>query len=659
MRISHKWLQTYFKKPLPSSEEIANLLTFHIFEVEGIEKKTNDDILDVKVLPDRASYCLSHEGVARELGALLSNNEFMPRNPSEIDSSNDVSGVSVSIEAGDVCDKYNGLRILGLSSNESPEWLKNNLEAVGQRSINFLVDLANFVMLDIGQPMHVFDAEKLDGDIVVRYAKAGEKITTLDGRDVALDSSVVIIADEKSPLAIAGIKGGKIAETTNFSTHVIVEAAHFDSIYTRKASSRLNIKTDSSKRFENAISSQFTEIALRHFVALLKKEDPDALVGEISISGNTKIVDKKVEVVPVFVASALGKDISSDEMLECLSRGSIPARREGDKIAVYPPHYRNDLNIPEDIADEIGRLYGYENIEAKLPEIKIPVEVNDAISWRNKSRNFLINLGFSEIQTYALKDKGEIEIANPLAEDKKFFRSELSSAMQEKLASNLYYADLLGLSKIKLFEFGHVYKNNKEFTSLSIGIAYKKVAKGESVNDEIKEIRDALFAEIGSDASILCTIDNMGGIISKDGISIGLTNNIGGIMEVDFDALIDGLSKNKTDITIDVSKEILKYMPISAYPFIVRDVALFVPPKITPDTVFEVIKRNAGELLVRHELFDVFEKKNKETGELEKTSYGYRLVFQSYEKTLTDDEINKIMDKISDALKGKEGWEVR
>src|SRR3989344_3323954 len=145
MLVSHKWLQTFFKKPLPESERIAELLTFHIFEVEGIEKKTDDDVLDVKVLPDRACYCLSHEGIARELSALLTDNEFIPRNPPEVDVSGDVKAIEVSIEANDACDKHSALRILGLSGKPSPKWLREKLEVVGQKSINLLVDLTNFV----------------------------------------------------------------------------------------------------------------------------------------------------------------------------------------------------------------------------------------------------------------------------------------------------------------------------------------------------------------------------------------------------------------------------------------------------------------------------------------------------------------------------------
>jgi phenylalanyl-tRNA synthetase beta chain len=659
MKISHKWLQTYFSKPLPSSEEIAKLLTFHIFEVEGIEKKTDDDILDVKVLPDRASYCLSHEGIARELSALISNNEFIPRVVEDIDSSDGPEPVDASIEAGDVCDVYNTLRIINTSKSSSPEWLQAKLHAIGQRSINLFVDLANFVMFDIGQPMHAFDGEKVRGGLVTRYARAGESITTLDNKNVILDSSIVIIADDAHPLAIAGIKGGKIAETTNTTKHIILESAHFDGSYVRKTGTRLNIKTDSSKRFENNISSLESERALKYFVALLRKEDPEISVSKITSVGSKKDNNTKINVKPDFISDKLGKKLSPTEIVSVLKKANINARYEAGDIAVYPEHYRRDLNIPEDIVDEVGRVYGYENIEGVVPTVNGNIAVNQEIAYKNIVRNYLVGKGFSEIQTYSLAPKGDIEILNPLSEDKKYLRTNLSEQVEEKIKNNLYYSDLLGLSKIKVFEFGRVWQAGREYLSLCIGIGYKKASKGERVNDEIKVVRDELFERLGAKIEILCTVDDSGGIISKDGKSIGVTNNIEGVLEVDFDALINGMPKIESDVSVDVPKEVFKYKSPSPYPFMVRDIAVFVPGGLDNESkLWSVIEKHAGDLLVRHELFDVFEKKNKETGEVEKTSFAFRLVFQSYEKTLTDEEVNKIMSRINDAVL-EQKWEVR
>ncbi len=656
MKISHKWLQTYFKKPLPSSEEIARLLTFHIFEVEGIEKKTTDDILDVKVLPDRASYCLSHQGIARELAPLLADNAFVPREIVDIEAG-DLEAPEVSIEAGDVCDRYSALSIMGVTKTESPEWLRESLESIGQRSINVFADVANFVMYDISEPMHVFDATRSGNELVVRYARQGETITTLDSKEVVLDHDMVVVASNTSPLALAGIKGGKIAETTKLSHHVIVEAAHFDASYIRKTGARVNIKTDSSKRFENNVSATLTTDALKLFVSTLKKIDPEIIVSSITTVGTYTEKQTKLEVSPAFVCQKLGKEISSEEIIKLLNSSGIDARREGALIAVCPDSKRTDLVISEDIVDEVGRLYGYDHIEGVLPRIVSPVVSNKDIAYRNKVRNFLVGKGFDEVQTYTFVGKGEVEVLAPLAPDKQFLRSNLSESLEKKIQDNIYYADLIGVNKIQVFEFGHVWKGGKEVLSLALGIGYKKTPKGVRANDDIKTVRDELLEHLGVKIEILCTVDDSGGIISKAGVAIGMTNNIDGVMEVDFDALIADLPELADSIVIP-KIEGKKYKPLSPYPFMVRHVAVFTPKDVPADDVWHVISTHAGDLVVRHELFDVFEKKNKETGEIEKISYGYRLVFQSYEKTLTDEEVGQSMERVYEALKQK-GWEIR
>ncbi len=656
MKISHKWLQTYFKKPLPSSEEIANLLTFHIFEVEGIEKKTNDDVLDVKVLPDRASYCLSYYGIAKELAALLPQNEFKERDIENIVDAGDLTAPSISIEAGDVCDVYSALQIINITKTKSPDWLVDALHSMGQKSINVFADISNYVMFDMGQPMHVFDAGKIKDEIVVRYAREGEKIITLDNKEISLDKDIVVIADKESPCALAGIKGGKNAETTYNTHHIIVESAHFDATYVRKTSTRLNIKTDSSKRFENKISAQITERALGLFVCILKQTDPDIIVSPITKAGTYKKTEHRIEVTESFVQERIGTALSLDEMVLLLNRASVSARREGNVLALYPDPSRQDLKIKEDVVDEVGRLMGYDNVLGVLPKIKGLQKYDHKIALRTKVRNFFIQEGFSEIMTYAFAAQGEREVLKPLSQEQRYLRTNLSDAMEEKINNALYYADLIGMNKVCLYEFGNVWKDGREFLSLCVGIGYKKTPKGIRVNDEIKEIRDKVFELLGVKVEILCTIDDTGGIISKNGQSIGLTNHKEGIFEVDFDHLVDTLSSQKT--SLDILPIDTKYKTPSIFPFVVRDFAVFTPKgteaRLVWDTVLPVVK----DLLYRYELFDSFEKKNKDTGEVEKVSYAYRMVFQSYEKTLTDEEVNTMMQKVYDMLQSK-GWEIR
>lgn len=660
MKISHSWLQSFFKNPLPETDKIAELFTFHIFEVEDIDRKANDNILDIKVLPDRAGYCLSHEGIARELSSLVEGNVFEERVAHFIESSTGTEAPDIEVKEGKICNTYLGVKIFLDEVMQLPEHIKTRLEAVGQRQINPLVDLANFIMLDMGEPMHVFDASKVDGPIVIRFAKDGESITTLDGKEVKLDPSILIEADNIGPLAIAGIKGGKRAEANTYTKSVIVVAGNFDSSYIRKISSKIGIKTDASKRFENSVSKKQAFFGMRYFLSLIKEYGNDPLISKLTVFGEEDSPHRHIEITKQKIENALGVSFTDRQIIELLSLAHLQAVNEVDKITIAVPHYRNDLNITEDIVDEIGRLYGYEKIEDIVPNIVIDKEIEKGLYYQNRIRDCLSKQGFSEVYTYTLASKGEAEIQNPLASDKGFVRTDLSPKIEEALSKNIYYADLLGLSKIKIFEIGKVFKGGREFMSLTIGIAHKKATKNERPNDEIKIVRDNLFDVLGVKAEILCTVDDTGGLISIGGKTIGVTNNIDGVMEVDLDTLIEGLPQPTEYFHVETNKENKKFIQPSEFPFIARDIAIFVPgAKGKDDEMMKIIKMHGGDNLVRVDIFDIFEKKDKATGVVEKTSYGFRLVFQSKDKTLTSEEVDKVMETITFHMKQRDGLEVR
>ncbi len=658
MKVSYKWLQTFFKNPLPEAEKISELFNTHLAEVESIERNADDVILDVNILPDRAPYLLSHQGIASEIAALI-DNPFIPRDYTlEINPEN-VPAPEVEIENADFCDRYAAVGVMNISGIPTPAWLSDRLHSVGQRSINFIVDLLNFIMLDIGEPMHAFDAEKVEGKICVRKAKEGEKITTLDNKEVTLTPEDYVVADDMGPLAIAGIKGGKRAEVSLHTERIIVEAAHFKAETVRKTGVRVGIKNDSSKRFENNVSATLPPKALSYFLNLLSKEDSGIAASEIV---DVNYFDEKKESIEVsfeFINQYLGVEIGSEEVIEKLNRASLPAERHGENVLVNIPTERRDIVIKEDIADEVGRLIGYDRVQGVLPDIGVPREVNKEISWKNVIKNFFIEKGFSEVYTYALTHEGDVQIENPLASDKGFMRHDLSVAMETKLTENLRNADLLGLSKIKMFEIGKIFPKEGERTSLCAGIAYKKVTKDSRPNDEIKDIRDELFKTLGLDVQILCTVDDTGGIISHKGKTIGHTNNKDGVMEFDLDYVISLLPNIAEERALEKTSEDVKYKPVSIYPFVSRDIAVFVPgPAGKENIVLEIIKKFAGDLLVRADLFDVFTKPAKDT-EPEKTSYAYRVIFQSHEKTLEEKDINEIMDRITRMMNDNPGWKVR
>ena len=394
MKLSYNWLQSYFENKLPEPEKLSDILTFSFAEVEGLERKGDDTIFDISVLPDRACYALSHRGVAYEISASLR----LPKKDMSwpMPETAKTRGLSVEIEEPGLCPRY----IARVVENINPKqalWVKDHLESVDQRSINPIVDGTNLVMFDMGQPMHVFDADKVSGGIVVRMAKEGEKITVLSGEEIEIDSSILVIADNEGPLAIAGIKGGKKAEVTDSTKNVILESANFDSSYIRKAGEVVGIKTDSSKRFENGVSVESAKIGIDNMTAFLFEMDKEIKVGEIV--DKHKFVEPKpsIKVSEKLISDKLGSSVSKEDIIDVLKRLDIEVKEENDDLVLTVPHFRSDLNIPEDIVEEIGRIIGYDKIpESKLPEVK-DVQAGGDFAAKMIVRTTLPEHGFSEI----------------------------------------------------------------------------------------------------------------------------------------------------------------------------------------------------------------------------------------------------------------------
>ena len=635
MLISYNWLQIYFKKKLPPPEKVAEILTFTVFEVEGVaktrqgrvrptesdlqiqfrEKKENDFILDVKVLPDRACYALSHRGIARELAAALTwelNSQVSRVKISQAK----LTPLSVKIKDSVDCRRYIGRRVENVTIQLLQNEISEKLAVVGQRPINNIVNAGNFVMFDMGQPLHAFDADKVNGAIQIRRAQKDEKIITLDEKEIILTPDILIIADNEGPLAIAGIKGGQRAGVTEKTKNLILESANFNPTFIRKTAQKLNLQTDASKRFENNLSPVIAEQAIMELSALIMESSPDAKFGEIIDQYPIPESPKKIELSPVFATQKLGMKISEKEIRKILNRLNIVD-------GLIPPE-RRDLQIPEDLVEEIGRLYGYEKIPAeKLPITEKTTTINKTFYWENKIRQILIELGFSEIITSSFKPTGEMEIEKPLASDKAFLRIQLADQLIASLKLNTLNLPLLGLKKVKIFEIGKVFTKSGEETHLAL-------------NDFV-EVEIILEKTLGEKI-------------------IGQTHN--NILEINLDLLIEKLSTPKTwDLTKGTNLERQKkltFKSFSLYPFIVRDIAIFVPTDITIEKLWQVIEEGIGQeknLLTNYYLFDQYQKNDRK-------SLAFRLVFQAPARTLTDDEVNKIMDRISIAI-SQNDWQVR
>jgi phenylalanyl-tRNA synthetase beta chain len=676
MLISYQWLQSYFKDKIPAPEKLAELFTFHFSEVESLDKlRTGEDwIFDLKILPDRACYALSHRGVAREVAAILD----IPLKKEEVPAVNvgKTRTVAFTIENPDACRRHIGRVIEGITVKESPQWLKERLESVGARAINNVVDATNYVTLAMGQPLHAFDADKLATSdkrqatrVAIRMAKKGEQVTLLDGRVVTLDEADIVIADDEAALDIAGIKGGKKAELDAKTTSILLSAANFDPVRIRRTSQKTGVQTDASKRFENNLTPARAEEGME-MVAALIAELAGGTVGEKIDVYPRKAEERRISFDVAHITRILGVEVNAKEVVELLERLDIRVEGEdgqrlsasSQRLSAVVPLDRLDLAIPEDIAEEVGRIIGYDKVPLVLPpKSDVPLSIPKQFYWEWKIRECLVNEGFSEVMTSSFSSKGEVAIEKPLAEDKKYARPELRGSFAAALEMNYRNAPLFGSDEVKVFEIGKVFPLlpeegcsdpsrsgvvgdlpeegwpkgrgggsgggfSGEHAALAIGYAGPK-GKGKNTVDALKKLSSTLGVELKGE--------------TKEGV-----------FECNLDAVIEKLPEpTGWNLTLNATRLTL-FTPFSAYPFIVRDVALFVPSGTDPEKVLTCIRKEAGELAVCSWKFDEFEKSGK-------LSFAFRIVFQSFEKTLTDAEANAVMEKIYAALKKEFKAEIR
>ena len=597
MKVSRAWLQTYFDTPLPDTQALSDALTFHAFEIE----ETVGDMLDVKVLPNRAADCLSHRGIAKELSAILNlplktdplrqplpyRDIVSPYLTVEIEDSNGFD----KLTAGK-CLRYMGAVVRGVKVRPSPSWLKEALEAVGQRSVNNIVDATNYVMLDIGQPLHAFDAKGISS-ILVRDAREGEKMTILSGEEYTVPKGTLLItnAGTSEAIGIAGVKGGKAAEVTAATADLIIESANFDGTSIRRTAQVLKLSTDASQRFQNRPSPELCAYGIREVLALIQK----IAGGEIA-----EVVDEyparpqeswNVSVSLAKMNGILGSRFTKKDVADVFTRLGLEVRVDGDTFTVTPPFERTHLTNPEDLVEEVGRIIGYDKLQATELPFDSAQGKPDQACYRGieKIKDELVVRGFTEISTQSFARKGDVVLANPLDKSKPALRKSLKENMREAFERAKYAAPLVlpPNQKPRLFEIGTVFTK-----------------AGEELAIETSEPVSDLPKKIQNDENYEPPQYRLGA-----------------------------------------------YQPFSVYPFIVRDIALWMPAGTDDGLTKSLIQENTSELLVRLDQFDRFEKEGR-------VSLAFRLVFQSNERSLTNEEVNGVMERIYEALK-KAGFEVR
>ncbi len=617
MKISYNWLKWYIPDA-PAPDELEDVFTYHLCEVEGVEKKGDDTIFDINILPNRAHDLLSHQGVARELASLL-DIKFVDPTPKYKIPESKPTDLKIEVES-EKCRRYMGRIVRNAKVGSSPDWVVKQLESIGQRSINNMVDAANIVMFDCGQPTHVFDLNKIKEKLIIRQAKDGEEITTLDNKDLKLKNSDLVIADTDQVLVVAGIKGGKIAEVDNNTKDILLEVANFDSTSVRKTAQSLNIFTDARKRFENDLSPELGSYAMLELSALILEMCPEASFEEVVDVYPKKQPERKLTFSASRISKILGIVISQTEVEDILERYNFKYSVNGGTFEIVVPPLRLDLVIEEDMAEEVGRILGYDKVKGELPKINFQPKQNETFSKIVFARNKLLNDGYSEVMTYAFRDKGEVEVLAS-ASDKKFLRINITDGLKESLKLNQLNMPLLQMDEIKLFEVGTVFKKDKE----EIHVAYgdKKEIKEISLNEFCKDYK-----------------------ISPDTFTQVLGSPVQNLLKEQ--AQPDHSQKYAGSIFHSQP-----FKPWSIYPFISRDIAVWIPEGENPDVLKKLLVDNATNLLVLEPcIFDSFTKDGK-------TSYAFRLVFQSYERTLKDEEVSEIMTKITNKIKENNDWQVR
>jgi len=682
MKFSYNWLQSFFVKKLPTSKKLAEILTMHFAEVEGTETKNNDSILNIDVRPNRAADCFSHLGIAREIAA-ITNLKLQASNLKLVEDKKLKAGDFIKVEVKDknACLRYSAKVMTSIKVGPSPKWLKDKLAVCGLKSINNIVDAANYVMLETGQPLHAFDGEKLEEKkIIVRFAKDKEKIVTLDGQKFDLNKDILVISDEKNPVAIAGIKGGKTPEIDKKTKIVVLEAANFDSQIIRQGSKKLNLKTDASLRFEHGIDPNLTEIALNRVCCLIQKIAGGKITKDLVDVYPKKVFPKIIKLDLNYIESLLGIKIPEKEIKRILESLGLKIENQNRKLKimnVIVPTFRLDLLIPEDLIEEIGRIYGYDRIEAVFPTSSlIPPKRNLDIFWQDMAKNALKEVGLSEVYNYSFFGEKEkrifgykdelIEVENPLSQEQKYLRASLIPNLLQDIEKNFR-----NIKQIRIFELGKIFTLGKN-ENKNRG-EEKNMLSGALTGDmffQAKGIIDSLLNKLGissiwydeykptpEDSKISIWHPQKCAEIKIDGKEIGFLGEISPRILNNFD--IQGkvvLFDIDFEKLIKLASEEHEYKPISRFPSAVRDIAVLVPRFIRVEEVLNEIYEAGGAIIRDIDLFDIYEGEELPGG---KKNLAFHIIFQAENRTLSSEEIDNAQNKIIKTLEKNPEWQVR
>ena len=616
-----------------------------------------DTLYELDIHKHRNNDCYYHIGFAYEISAILNRKVTLPDLSYKEDKDNINNHFKLEVETSK-CPYYLAKMVTNVEIKESPDFIKRRLLSVGMRPINNVVDISNYVMLEFGQPLHFFDKDSLGDKILVRDAKDNEVITTLDEKMRTLRSSDIIITDGKKPVCIAGVMGGANTEVEPTTKNILIEAAIFDSVSIRYTASHLDLRSEASIRYGKGLSYEYTNMAINRACHLLEKyANATVLSGTVKHDEIDK-TPKVVEFYPIDVDKMLGIKIDEDIMKHELERLDFPYTITDGKFSVTIPSRRLDIesNV-NDIAEEIGRLYGYQNIKGTLPKIEVKrgdyvgdVKYRKAISKRLRS------LGLNEVKTYTLvspamansfdyEGKEKITLPNPMSIDKSVIRTSLIPS----LLNTYNYNKARKVEDINIYEIAKTYDKSYDEESkiafLMKGNYLTNPWKGSIKVDFylMKGIVESILDYLGFKnrysfvkSNVLDLHPGISADILLDRKRIGIMGRVHPKKCSD-EVYVCELSLN----ALMTKVKPLKYKEASRYPTIIKDVAFIVPKEMSSSEVETVIKKAGGRLLSDIKIFDVYEKLDND-----KKSIAYNLTFMDSNRTLIDEEVMSVFDNI-------------
>ena len=643
-----------------------------------------DAVLDLEVTPNRVDW-LSVLGVAHEVAALTGGSVREPDSSYAEAGQPIESQVTITVEAPDLAPRYTASLVTGVRVGPSPRWMQDRLLKAGQRPINNLVDITNYVMLEYGQPMHAFDFDLLrDKTVKVRRASPGEMLVTLDGEPRDLSPDMLVIADARRPIGLAGVMGGANSEMTDSTTSVLLESACFNSTSIRRTGTALKLRSEASIRFERNLNPELAPVALRRATQLVLE-----LAGGQVAKGIIDLYPGKQERRPVTltlsrVSKVLGVDIPLADMGRLLTSLGFHYQQHGDAaLAVSVPYWRSDITIEDDLIEELARITGYDSIPTTFLADPIPLHQPDPMrDLRERVRDTLASAGMQEVVSYTLtsherlakakatQDGPEpLRLANPMSPEQEYLRTTLRGNILATLASN----QRLGLSGLRLFEVGRIYIPRQddlpEEREIAIGVLWGDrmplTWTGQAGNTDFsdgKGVVEALLAALNLHGEFTPTVDPLlhpgkSAAVMVGGQQVGIVGEVLPSVGDGFDLVPETVALFELDLELllpAVSQAVRRFAPLAKFPGAYRDIALVVDADVPAARLEAVIRQHA--LVESVALFDVYTGPGVPDG---KRSIAYRIHYQSPRQTLTTEAVNAAQASILQALEQETGARLR